>query len=108
MRRSRWIPAAIALAVLLTIGFVVGAGGDLTHPAPTSLAGSDVAEQLALSIQAERGLGSPPQIRCPHEEPVEPNLRFRCSEPGGAVIYVVETDSRGHLHWSFTGYPPAS
>lgn len=105
-KRARWIPGLIALAALLAIGFVVGAGGDLSHPAPKSLSGRDVSAQLATGIQAVESRPSPPAVTCPASEPVRVGLRFRCSYDGGKPIDVVEIDSRGHLRWSLPG--PAS
>ena len=99
-RRARWVPGLIALGALLTIGFVVGAGGDLSHPPPKTLTGSDVSAQLAISIQAARSLSSPPSVSCPAHEPLRSGLSFRCHYDGGKTIDVVETDGRGHLRWS--------
>lgn len=94
------MPGLIALAALLTIGFVAGAGGDLSHPPPKSLSGSDVSQQLAISIQAARSLSSPPAVTCPAHEPVRAGFGFRCHLGDGRVVDVVETDGRGHLRWS--------
>lgn len=100
-KRPRWVPGMIALAALLTIGVVVGAGADLSHPPPKSLSGSDVSAQLAISIQAERSLSSPPAVTCPAQEPLREGFTFRCHYDNGRPIDVVETDGRGHLRWSF-------
>lgn len=99
-RRGRWFPAVLALAALLAIGLVWGAGADLTHPASKSLSGSDVSAQLAASIQAARSLRSPPVVTCPGHEPLATEFRFRCHLDDGTPIDVVETDNRGHLRWS--------
>jgi hypothetical protein len=98
--RARWVPGLIALAALLTIGFVVGAGGDLSHPPPKNLSGTDVSAQLAIAIQAERSLRFPPALTCPPSEPIRAGFRFRCHFGDGRPIDVVETDGRGHLKWS--------
>ena len=90
----------IALVALLAIGFVVGAGGDLSHPPPKTLSGSDISVQLAMSIQALKSMSSPPKVTCPAHEPLEAGLGFRCYYDGGKPIEVVETDNRGHLRWS--------
>lgn len=108
-RRGRWIPGLIALAALLAIGFIFGAGGDLTHPSPHVLSGRDVAGQIALGIQAEKRMASPPSVDCPSSEPIKAGLVFQCSvtglpsSPTGAVG-VTEIDNRGHLRWQLT--PP--
>jgi len=99
-RRARWVPGLIALGALLTIGLVAGAGGDLSHPPPKTLTGSDLSAQLAISIQAARSLSSPPSVSCPAHEPLRPGFSFRCHYDGGKTIDVVETDGRGHLRWS--------
>ena len=103
-RRGRWVPGIIALAALLAIGIVFGAGGDLTHPAPRTLAGRDVASQVALGIQSEKGLGQAPQLHCPASEPVRVGLTFECTAGGlpsksSATVEVTEIDNRGHLRW---------
>jgi hypothetical protein len=94
------VPGMIALAALLGIGFVVGAGGDLSHPPPKSLSGRDVSAQIGIAIQALRSLPSPPAVACPAEEPVKAGFGFRCYYDQDRPIDVVETDSRGHLRWS--------
>ena len=106
-KRARWIPGLIALAALLAIGFVVGAGGDLSHPAPRSLSGRDVSMQLATGIQAVESRSSPPAVTCPPSEPVRAGLKFQCSYDGGRPIDVVEIDSRGHLRWSLPAAEPS-
>lgn len=99
-KRARWVPGIIALIALLAIGLVVGAGGDLSHPPPKSLSGSDISAQVAMSIQALESMSAPPKVTCPAHEPLEVGLRFRCHYDGGRLIEVVETDNRGHLRWS--------
>ena len=94
------MPALIALAALLAIGFVFGAGGDVSHPAPKTLTGGDVANQIALGIQTLGSKPSPPRVSCPAHEPVRSGVRFRCYYDGGHPIDVVEIDARGHLRWS--------
>ncbi|HEX4864188.1 MAG TPA: DUF4333 domain-containing protein [Acidimicrobiales bacterium] len=105
-RRGRWVPGIIALAALLAIGIVVGAGADLTHPSPRTLTGRDVASQLALAIQADKGLTQPPRLKCPASEPVRAGLTFQCTatgvQRGPAEVVVTEIDGRGHLRWSLS------
>jgi Domain of unknown function (DUF4333) len=108
-KRGRWVPGLIALAALLLIGVVFGAGADLTHPGPKSLSGRDVADQIALGVQADKGWSQPPQVHCPASEPAKPGVAFRCTmvgpHTGGTVsVEVTEIDSRGHLRWSLS--PP--
>ena len=103
-RRGRWVPGIIALAALLAIGIVFGAGADLTHPAPHALAGRDVANQVALGIQAEKGLARAPSLNCPSTEPIRAGLTFECTAAGlpstpSARVVVTEIDNRGHLRW---------
>lgn len=107
-RRGRWTPGLIALAALLGIGIFFGAGGDLTHPPPTTLSGTDVASQISLGIQAQRGLASPPAVSCPAHEPVRNGFTFLCTlQAAGTAkaesVDVVEIDGRGHLRWSISG-----
>lgn len=97
----------MALAALLAIGIVFGAGGDLSHPPPRSLSGPDVASQVATGVQAVRSLSSPPTVTCPASEPVRAGFRFRCHFGDGLPIDVVEIDSRGHLRWSLPVVQPA-
>lgn len=103
-RRGRWVPGIIALAVLLAIGIVFGAGADLTHPAPHTLTGRDVASQLALGIQSEKGLTQAPHLSCPATEPVQAGFIFECTATGlpstaSVRVEITEIDNRGHLRW---------
>ena len=101
-RRGYWIPGFIALAVLVAIAAAVGAG-DLSHPAPSTLARSEVESQLALGIQAEQRSPEPPTVHCPGPEPVRKGYRFDCTiDRGGTttVVIVTEIDDRGGLRWS--------
>ena len=100
-RRGYWIPAVIAMVVLAAIGLALGAG-DLDHARPSVLHGSDVAQQIALGIQAQQGTRHPPEVHCPASEPVQVGYRFLCTSPQAGVnrsIEVVEIDGRGHLRW---------
>jgi Domain of unknown function (DUF4333) len=102
-RRGYLLPGAIALVALLAIGLGIGAGGDLTHPPPKSLHGSDVADQIALSIQSEQNDKSLPTVRCPDDQPVRAGYTFTCSLQQGRstrTVNVKEIDGRGHLRWS--------
>ncbi len=101
-RRGYWIPGLIAVAALTAIGVAFGAG-DLNHSSPRTLYGSEVAQSIALGIQAREGSHSPPDVRCPATEPVRQGYQFVCTrlESGKAVsVHVVEIDGRGHLQWS--------
>jgi hypothetical protein len=103
-RRGYLIPGLIAMAVLLAIGVALGAG-DLDHRSTSGLHGSDVAQQLALAIQAQSGLHTPPDVTCPATEPVRQGFRFSCSITGNGstrVVDVEETDGRGHLRWQLS------
>ena len=109
-RRARWIPGLIALAALLGIGIVFGAGADLTHPGPHRLNGTDVSAQLALSIQSEEGTSRPPSLSCPKSEPVRTGFTFDCTASGLRShqvqrVQVTEIDGSGHLHWALVGSP---
>ncbi len=104
-RRGYWIPGLIALAVLLGIGVAFGAG-DLVHRGPTTLAGPEIARNLAGAIQASEGTPSPPTVRCPHSEPARTGLQFVCrvTGPGAGAsrtVHVTEINSRGGLSWRF-------
>lgn len=103
-RRGYFVPGLVALAALLGIGTALGAG-DLSHRPPSSLAGPDVAEELALGIQAQAGAPSTPPVSCPRSEPVRAGATFTCTlgpwrGSGRRTVRVVEIDSRGHLRWS--------
>jgi hypothetical protein len=108
-RRGYWIPGLISLAVLTAIGVALGAG-DLNHSNPKRLNGTDVAQQIALGIQAREGSHSPPDVRCPASEPVRQGWRFVCTRvasgtagtAGGATqsVEVTEVDNRGRVRWS--------
>ena len=103
-KRGYLLPGVIALAALLAIATAFGAG-DLYHQPPTSLAGPDVASQIALAIQAERNVVSAPSVTCPANEPVRAGLVFYCVETprvnGQPVrVTVRETDQRGNLSWT--------
>lgn len=104
-RRGYWIPGLIALTVLVLIAVAVGAG-DLSHPAPSSLARSDIESQLALGIQTERRTSGPPSVHCPGAEPVRKGYRFDCVVVTGetaTVVTVTEIDDHGGLRWSMAG-----
>ena len=112
-RRARWIPGLIALAALLGIGIVFGAGADLTHPGPHRLTGSDVSAQIALSIQSEQGISRPPSLSCPASEPVRTGFTFECTVSGlpshqTQRVEVTEIDGSGHLHWALLSSPSLS
>jgi Domain of unknown function (DUF4333) len=107
-RRGYWIPGLIAIVVLVVIAVAVGAG-DLSHPAPNSLAQSDIESQLSLGIQTEQRASEPPTVRCPGPEPVRKGHRFDCvvDRAGTAtVVSVTEIDDRGGLRWAMAGSPP--
>jgi hypothetical protein len=104
-RRGYWIPGLIAVAALTAIGVAFGAG-DLNHRSPRVLNGTDVAQEIALGMQAREGTHSPPAVRCPVTEPVRTGWRFVCTrlDPGPPVrVRVVEIDNRGQLRWSLAG-----
>ena len=103
-RRNRLVPGLIALAALLAIGIIFGAGADLTHPSPHSLSGRDISAQIELGIQTEKGLTNLPAVTCPSSEPVKAGLSFECSvtgvrTAGTSNVEVTEVDGRGHLRW---------
>ncbi len=104
--KGYFLPGSIALVVLLAIGLFVGAG-DLQHPAPRTLVGSDIASQISLGIQAQQNSTHAPSVTCPAREPVRPGYRFVCALAGrsGAparAVYVTEIDGRGQVRWSLT------
>jgi hypothetical protein len=101
-RRGYWLPAAIALAVLLAIGAAIGAG-DLDHSSPRYLSGADIDSQIALAVQLQLGTRTAPQLHCPASEPVRAGLAFACTATAAGhteTLRVVEIDSRGDLRWS--------
>jgi Domain of unknown function (DUF4333) len=103
-RRGYWLPAVIAMTVLLGIAAAVGAG-DLDHSPPKTLAGSDVASEIAIGMQVQNGSTTPPAVHCPDHEPVRAGLTFRCTlgpGPKRGTVKVVEIDGRGHLRWQVT------
>lgn len=110
-RRGYFLPGAIALVALLAIGGAVGAG-DLSHPLPRRLAGSDVASQISLGVQTAQNDPNPPRVRCPTSEPVRVGYRFHCSlipASGQPLdVTVTEVDGRGRLHWSLGPPRPAT
>jgi hypothetical protein len=102
-RRGYWIPGLIALAVLLGIGLALGAG-DLDHGGATTLAGPEMAQELAQAIQARDGTPSPPTVHCPHTEPARAGLQFDCTIIGAGparTLHVTEINNRGALSWRF-------
>ena len=106
-RRGYFIPGIIALVVLLVIGLVLG-GGDLEHPAATTIYGSAIESQIANGIQDVRDTNATIDVACPAQEPVKQGLQFSCTATGAGLenqtVYVVETDGRGDTRWSLT--PP--
>jgi hypothetical protein len=110
-RRGYFLPGVIALAALLALGAAFGAG-DLQHRGPSILAGRDVAEQLALAMQAQVAAPSAPSISCPSTEPVRKGLVFYCKVApwrgaGRRELRVTEVDSSGRLSWSVVPARPA-
>jgi hypothetical protein len=104
-RRGYWTPGLIAVAALTAIGVAFGAG-DLNHGRPAVLHGSDVAQMIALGIQAQERTHVPPDVRCPATEPVRHAWQFTCVRQDGArqvLIRVVEIDNRGRLRWNLEG-----
>jgi Domain of unknown function (DUF4333) len=100
-RRGYWVPGLIAMAVLLVIAVAVGAG-DLDHSAPRVLDGADIASQIGLGIQTQRGAATAPAVHCPKSEPVRSGWKFECSlqQAGKTVpVQVVELDQHGQLSW---------
>jgi hypothetical protein len=95
------------MTVLLAIGGAVGAG-DLSHPAPKTLQGSEVAAQIADAIESLNHQGSPPDVSCPPSEPVRRGWTFNCTVAGGGssngTLVVVEIDDRGGLRWAPAGH----
>ena len=100
----------IAVAALTAIAVAFGAG-DLNHRGPRALYGADVAQQIALGIQARDGTRTAPGVRCPPTEPTRSGWHFVCTRVGpgpDVAIQVVEIDSRGHLRWEEgASAPPA-
>ncbi len=100
-RRGYWVPGLIATAVLLAIGLALGAG-DLDHRSPSTLAGPEVAQNIALGVQAQEG-SQALDVHCPASEPVRVGRQFDCTlTQAGRTrsIHVVEIDGRGHLRWT--------
>jgi hypothetical protein len=102
-KRGYFLPGFIALAALVVIGGLLGAG-DLEHPAASTLAGPQVAAQIALGIQAQQNASRPPSVTCPDHEPVRQGLRFNCTLEGHTPrpVHVTEVDARGRVQWSLT------
>lgn len=102
-KRGYFLPGSIALVALVALGLFVGAG-DLSHPAPSTLVGSDIGAQIGLGIQTEENTASMPDVACPPKEPVRQGLRFTCMLRGRAprTVYVTEVDGRGRVRWSFS------
>jgi hypothetical protein len=101
-RRGYWIPGLIALAALVIIGLILGAG-DLSHPAYTSINGPDIEQQISQAMQVEQSAGTAPDITCPRREPVRVGLTFDCTARtahGQQVVHVTEIDNRGDIRWS--------
>ncbi len=99
--KGYFLPGSIALVALLGIGLFVGAG-DLQHRPATTISGPDIASQIALGIQAQQILSSPPWVICPPQEPIRQGLRFQCTLGGRPAkpVYVTEVDDRGRVRWS--------
>jgi hypothetical protein len=106
-RRGYFIPGVIALIAMVVLGVIIG-GGDLEHPAATTIYGPAIESQIANGIEDVRNTNSSVDVTCPAQEPVKQGLRFECTANGGGLtnrtVYVVETDGRGDTRWSLT--PP--
>jgi hypothetical protein len=106
-RRGYWVPGFIALAALVIIGLLFGAG-DLSHPAYTSINGPDIEQQISEAMQAEQNSANPPDVSCPRREQVKLGLAFDCTArtpSGQQVVHVTEIDNRGEIRWSLSPPP---
>lgn len=106
-RRPYFVPGVIAFVVLLVMSVILGAG-DLFHSSPSSLSGSQVAQQVALAIQFQENTSQPPVLSCPATLPAKVGYAFTCvaSERLGAArrtVEVTETGNHGQVRWSFAG-----
>ena len=100
-RRGFWLPATIAMIVLVGIGTAVGAG-DLNHSRPATLDGRNVASQLSSGIKTEQNLSQLPTVVCPATEPSRQGFRFTCTLTKGharQTVDVVEVNGFGGLQW---------
>jgi hypothetical protein len=106
-KRGYLLPGTIALVVCAAIATVIDVTGIQSHT-PSSLPGSQVATFLSQSLQYTHPQATPPQVRCPADEPLRAGLSFRCVlvRPGhpDADILVTETSAHG----TFRYQPPAS
>jgi hypothetical protein len=106
-KRGYFLPGAIAMTVLVGASVAFALVGLRTHY-PDRLAGPEVAQNLAASIQAQsrRAEAAPPEVDCPAEEPVRPGLVFDCRmvRPGRppATIRVTER-TRGDYSFAVLG-----
>src|ERR1700722_10017793 len=95
-KRGYLVPGIIALGVCAALGVIIDVAGLQSHTA-SHLAGADVEVLVSQSLQAATGQHSPPQVRCPAEEPRRAGVTFDCTllragRPP-AVITVTETSS---------------
>lgn len=100
--KGYFLPGFIAMVALVGIGVFVAGAGDLQHRAPSTLAGSDIAAQIALGIQTQQNTARAPSVTCPPSEPVRSGFRFYCRLAGkpARTVEVTEVDSRGRVRWS--------
>ena len=98
--KGYFLPGFIALLALLGLGLFVGAG-DLEHPVPRTLDGTEIAAQISLGIQAAWHTVAPPQVTCPAKEPVRVGQQFDCTMSGHppTTVQVREVDGRGRIEF---------
>ena len=100
-RRGYLVPGIIALLVLAVIAVVIDVAGLQSHT-PTTLAGSQIAQDVSEALQAAQQHATSPDVRCPAEEPLRVGLVFDCtllrSGRPPETIRVTERTKSGTLH----------
>jgi hypothetical protein len=106
-KRGYLLPGTIALVVCAVIGVGIDLAGIQSH-APSNLAGGQVEAFLSQSLQYTHPQASPPQVRCPADEPLRTGYTFDCTlvkdGRSAGLIRVTETSATG----TFSYQPPPS
>jgi Domain of unknown function (DUF4333) len=107
-RRSTYLRSgAVALVVLVVIGILINLFLLQRHTGST-VDGQEIAERISQGIQANTGVTSPPQVRCPPSLPLSES-DFNCTLEKGATRVIIEVHRRGGtLTWNVTNRPAGS
>ncbi len=102
-KRGYLLPGTIALVVCAVIAIAIDVAGLQSHT-PSSLPGRQVEAFISQGLQYAHPQASPPQVRCPADEPLRAGYAFDCvlvtAGRTPATIRVTETSARGTFRYA--------